>query len=141
MTERDLDRLAVLRQLHEGVLAVAGGARRLRLSTRHMRRLLRRFKKEREECVAHGLRGWPSNRRLDEALRRRALGKSREANYEDFGPTVLSEHLEREDRNAAVHPSTDGRWTPKKRRSQHRRRRDRRGLFGELVLMETSIHA
>lgn len=148
LSQRDRDRLGVLRQLSEGVLSVAEAARRLKLGTRHMRRMLRRFEVERDASVIHALRGRPSNRRLDEKLRERALEKSREALYADFGPTLLSEHLERDHQIGPVHPSTlrrwmiaDGRWTSKKRGKRHRKRRERRGSFGELVLMDTSIHA
>jgi hypothetical protein len=138
----------VLRQLRERVLTVAEGARRSKLGNRHMRRLLRRFEEEGDGCVVHGLRGKPSNRRLDEELHRKAVEKAHEGMYEDFGPTLLSEHLERDELIGPVHPSTlrrwmiaDGHWKPKKRRKQHRKRRERRGSFGELVLMDTSIHA
>ena len=31
-------------------------------------------------------------------------------------------------------------WQPRARREQHRRRRERRACFGELVQMDTSIH-
>lgn len=147
MSPRELDRVVVLRQVVEGELTVAEGARRLQVATRHMRRLVRRFEEVGDGSAIHKLRGRPSNRRLDETLRVKALEKAREPVYRDFGPTLLSEHLERDPSIGAVHPSTlrlwmieEGLWEPRKRKGKHRRRRERRVAAGELVLMDTSVH-
>jgi hypothetical protein len=148
LSQRDRDRLVVLRQVVGAELTVAEGARRLHLGTRHMRRLVRRFEREGDESVVHGLRGRPSNRRLGDELREGALEKAREPLYRDFGPTLLSEHLERDHGLGPLHHSTLRRWMikaevwePRKRRKKHRSRRERRAAFGELVLMDTSEHA
>jgi len=67
--------------------------------------------------------------------------------YEDFGPTLLSEHLAKDTRGGKVHPSTlrlwliqEGIWKPNPRRRKHRRRRPRRRARGEMVLMDSSEH-
>jgi hypothetical protein len=67
--------------------------------------------------------------------------------YEDFGPTLLSEHLAKDERGGEVHPSTlrlwliqAGTWEPNPRRRKHRRRRPRRRARGEMVLMDSSEH-
>ena len=145
MSQKERDRLVLIRQVVEGDLTMAEGARRLKLSKRHMRRLVRAYEREGDESLVHGLRGQPSNRRLDGELRAWALAKAREELYRDFGPTLLSEHLARE--GHLVHPATlrrwmiaEGLWEPKPRRHRHRRRRQRRAALGEMVLMDTSIH-
>lgn len=147
LSQKERDRLVVVRQVAEGQLRVAEGARRLGTSTRHMRRLVGRYEVEGDVAMSHGLRGRPSNRRLDETRRAKALEKAVQPLYRDFGPTLLSEHLERDPEVGWVHPSTlrlwmmeGGLWEAKKRRKTHRRRRERRAAFGELVLMDTSIH-
>lgn len=147
LSQRNRDRLHLLRQVHERVLTVAEGARRAGISQRQMRRQLRRFEVEGDVVVVHRLRGRPSNRRLPDSLRERALLKAAEAMYQDFGPTLLSEHLARDGEIGLVHPSTlrnwlieAGRLEPKRRKLRHRRRRERRAACGELVLMDTSIH-
>lgn len=144
---KERDRLVVLRQLDHGELTVAEAARRLGRTTRHVRRLLRRFEREGDGVVMHGLRGRPSNRRLNPTLREQALAKAREPLYHDFGPTLLSEHLERDPAIGPVHPATlrlwlieAGLWQPKARKTRHRRRRERRAARGDMVLMDTSIH-
>lgn len=147
LSQRERDRLVVVRQVAEGQLKVVEGARRLRMGLRHVRRLVRRYEAEGDQAMSHGLRGRPSNRRLEAQRREKAMGKAREPLYRDFGPTLLSEHMERDPEIGWIHPSTlrlwmiqEGLWEPKKRKRQHRRRRERRAAFGELVLMDTSIH-
>lgn len=148
LSQRDRDRLVVLRQVIGGDLTVAEAASRLHLGTRHTRRLMRRFEQEGDKSVVHGLRGRPSNRRLPDDLRSGCLERAREPVYEDFGPTLLSEHLERDHGLGPVHHSTLRLWMikeglrdPRKRRKKHRKRRERRAALGELVLMDTSVHA
>jgi hypothetical protein len=80
-------------------------------------------------------------------VRERALEMARDPMYEDFGPTLLGEHLERDERGGRVHASTlrlwlieAGLWERERRSRKHRRRRPRRRARGELVLMDSSEH-
>jgi homeodomain-containing protein len=146
LNQTDRDRLVVLHQVWQGQLSPAEGARRTGLGPRHFRRLRRRFEQEGDAAVVHGLRGRSSNRRMSEEVREQALAKARHPLYHDFGPTLLSEHLAREG-VAEVAPSTlrrwmieEGLWKPARQGKRHRRRRERRAAFGELVLMDTSVH-
>lgn len=147
LSQKDRDWLVTLHQVRQGQLSVSEGARRAGLGVRHFRRLLRRFEREGDGVVVHGLRGRASNRRLAEEVRERALEKARQPLYRDFGPTLLSEHLARDAGIGEVHPATlrrwlitEGLWKPARQGKRHRRRRDRRAACGELVLMDTSIH-
>lgn len=147
LSARDVDRLAILHQVRDGVLSAAEGARRVRVGTRHFRRMLRRFEEEGDRSVIHGARDRPSNRRLSEAVRTAALERAREPVYHDFGPTLLAEHLSREPAIGPLSPHTlrawmiaAGLWKPRERKLAHRRRRPRRAAVGELVQMDTSIH-
>jgi hypothetical protein len=146
LSQTDRDRLVVLHQVRQGELSPASGARRVGLGSRHFRRLLRRFEAEGDAVVVHGLRDRPSNNAAPAGQRERALEKARDPLYHDFGPTLLSEHLAR-DGIGEVAPSTlrrwmiaEGLWKPARQGKRHRRRRERRAAFGELVLMDTSIH-
>jgi len=138
--------LVVLHQVQQGQLSAAEGARRAGLGVRQFRRVVRRFEREGDDVVVHALRGRQSNRRLPEQVREAALAKARQPLYHDFGPTLLSEHLARDE--AIEVPATtlrrwmieDGLWKPARQGKRHRRRRERRAAFGELVLMDTSIH-
>ena len=80
-------------------------------------------------------------------IRVRARQMASDPLYEDFGPTLLSEHLARDPDGGLVHPSTlrlwlieDGLWTVERHRPKHRRRRPRRKARGEMVLMDSSEH-
>lgn len=146
LSQTDRDRLVVLHQVQQGQFSPAEGARRTGLGARHFRRLRRRFEQEGDAAVVHGLRGRSSNRRRSEEVREAALTKARQPLYSDFGPTLLSEHLAREG-IAEVAPSTlrrwmveEGLWKPARQGKRHRKRRERRAAFGELVLMDTSVH-
>jgi hypothetical protein len=92
----------------------------------------------------HGLRGQPSNRRLDAARRQKILQAYRRR-YADFGPTFACEKLASE--GLGISPQTLRRWLiaeglrqRQRRRDPHRSRRPRRCRFGELVQMDASIH-
>ncbi|MGH6917538.1 MAG: helix-turn-helix domain-containing protein, partial [Geminicoccaceae bacterium] len=148
MSTQDRERLIVLRQVQEGMLKVSQAARRLDITTRQVRRLRRRFEAEGDSAVIHRARGRRSNRRLPDEVRARALEFARQPLYHDFGPTLLSEHLAWDPAIGEINPSTlrlwlieEGRWQPEPRKLRHRRRRERRPAMGELVLMDTSIHA
>ena len=143
---KERDRISVLRQVSEGVLATAAGAVRLGVTTRHFRRLRRRFDAEGDAAVVHGLRGRRSNRALPQELRERVLEVAKEPLYRDFGPTLLAEHLER---SFEVRVSSEtlcgwmmeaGVWKRRRRRAKHRRRRPRRAAVGQLEQWDSSVH-
>lgn len=148
LSERDLERAAVLRQVRDGVIAPWQGAQRLGLSVRHFRRLRRNWERDGDRAVIHGLRGQPSNRAKPAELRAWALKQAQEAVYHDFGPTLLAEHL-------SAHPDAPaplkactlrrwmieaGLWSAKARRVRHRKARPRRAAFGELIQWDSSEH-
>jgi len=144
MSQRERDRLRVLRSVLEGHYTQAKAAQLLRLTPRHVRRLLQRLQQGGDAALVHRLRGQPSNHRKDAKLRRRVLQVYRK-DYPDFGPTFAAEKLA--ERGLEVSADTlrrwllaEGLWQTKRRRDQHRSRRARRACFGELVQMDTSIH-
>jgi transposase len=144
MSQRERDRLCVLRSILEGKRTQSEAARLLNLTTRQVRRLVQRLQRDGDATLVHGLRGRPSNHRKDAQLQRKALRLYRKE-FHDFGPTFAAEKLA--ERGLEVSPDTlrrwllaEGLWQRKRRRDQHRRRRPRRSCFGELVQMDTSIH-
>ncbi len=129
-----------------GALSSAEAARRLGVTARHFRRLLAKFRLEGDAAAVHGLRGRPSNRALPRSLRERALDMARDPLREDFGPTLLAEHLERETgRRAGVETlrrwmMQAGLWERRRKRAKHRSRRPRRLALGELAQWDSSVH-
>jgi Helix-turn-helix domain len=145
MSQRDRDVLKVMSLVLKGERTQAEAARLLRLGVRQVRRIQRRLGSQGDQAVVHGLRGKPSNRRIDDAVRRKALALYRRK-YLGFGPTLAAEKLAGEDRlKVAVRTLREwllaqGLWTPKRRRDRHRSRRIRRACFGEMVQADASLH-
>ena len=145
---RDRDRLHVLRELDEGALTPTEAARRLGLSDRHVRRLRQRFREEGDAAVIHRGRGQPSNNRIDDRIRIRALERAAEPVFHDFGPTLLAEHLSRDPEIGPLMGPTlrtwliaEGRWEVKKRGQRHRKARPRKAALGEMIQLDGSDHA
>lgn len=144
MSIRERDVLKVMDSVLTGVRTQSEAARLLRRSVRQVRRLQRRLEREGDGAVIHGLRDRPSNRRLDEDLRRQALAIYR-VEYVDFGPTLAAEKLC--DRGLSVSRPTlhrwlveAGLWRGRRRRAKHRSRRRRRSCFGEMTQADGSVH-
>lgn len=147
LSVRERDRLAVIREVEDGLISPMSGARKLGLTSRQFRRIRRKAEREGDKCVISQLRGRPSNHRLSEDLKARVLERAREPVFHDFGPTLLAEHLSRDRSIGRLIPSTlrhwmieAGLWSVSARKLRHRSRRERRAAFGELVQMDTSIH-
>src|SRR5437763_5663242 len=144
MSQRERDVLKVLHGVLKGERTQAEAARLLGISVRQARRIQRKLEAGGDGALVHGLRGRPSNRRLDAALRRSVVEAYRRR-YADFGPTLASEKLAEE--GLVVCPQTlrrwlleEGLWHRRRRRDPHRSRRPRRACFGELVQMDASEH-
>ena len=88
----ELDRLAVVRAVAEGRLKQREAAHQLGLSTRQVKRLVRRYRLGGPVGLASRHRGHPSNNRIAEAVRAEAMSLIRE-HYHDFGPTLACEKL------------------------------------------------
>jgi Helix-turn-helix domain len=145
MSQHERDVLKVMSLVLKGDRTQAEAARLLKRSVRQVRRIQRRLESQGDGAVVHGLRGRPSNRRVDPPLKKSALALYR-AKYMGFGPTLAAEKLA-EDDDVAVKVRTlgqwllaDGLWTCKRRRDRHRTRRTRRSCFGEMVQADASLH-
>jgi len=145
LSKRELQRAGVLARVKAGELRLKGGAALMRVSYRQAKRLWKRYQTGGSASLKHGNVGRVSNRRRPEKERQKILRKVAEK-YSGFGPTLASEHLASEDQ-LQVHPETlrrwmleEGLWRRARKRQQHRKRRDRRTHFGELVQMDGSFH-
>jgi len=144
LSARERERLKVLHEVEQGHLKQIEAARRLRLSDRHVRRLQERLRQQGDVGIRHGLRGCRSNRKVADAVKRRALRELGQACYAGFGPTLASEHLAA--RGVRVSRETvrgwmseAGSWQPRARRVKAVHVwRPRRSAFGELVMMDSS---
>jgi biotin operon repressor len=71
LSGKERDRLVVLRQVKEGKLSQRKAAEQLGLSSRWVKKLMKRLRKEGDRGLAHGLRGRRSNRGHGEQIRKR----------------------------------------------------------------------
>src|SRR5215210_8926838 len=92
MSQRELSRLEVFRQLLEKRLKQRQAADLLGLSVRQVIRLAKAFKREGASALVSKRRGRPSNNRLAAPLLTQA-GELLRSHYYDFGPTLAHEKL------------------------------------------------
>src|ERR1700693_4157213 len=93
MTQTDRDRLGTLEKAKKKLIKQSDAAKELGMSTRHVKRLIGRLKREGDKAVIHGLRGVPSQRKIAEEVKREAVQILWREEYEGFGPTLASEYL------------------------------------------------
>jgi transposase len=87
LSQRERDRLKVLHEVQQKQLTQLAAAQRLKVSDRHVRRMLFRLGERGDRSLIHGLRGRPSNRKLAARFEQKVLGRLRQR-YADFGPTL-----------------------------------------------------
>src|SRR5438477_9105717 len=95
MTQADRDRLVALKKAKKKLITQREAAEELELSTRQVQRLLSGLKQRGDKVVVHGLRGKPSNRRIEEGIEQEAVKILSTPMYEKFGPTLAAEYLGR----------------------------------------------
>jgi transposase len=145
LSKRELQRGGVLARVKSGELRLTDAAVVMRLSYRQAKRLWKRYQAGGAASLKHASAGRKSNRGCAPKQRRKILRKVQEK-YGGFGPTLAAEHLASEDQ-LQIHAETlrrwmlaEGLWKKARKRKQHRKRRDRRAHFGELVQLDGSFH-
>src|SRR3954462_4968596 len=93
MTQRDRDRLVVLKKAQKQLITQVQAACELDVSERQVRRLLVKLRESGDKSVIHGLRGRASKRRLRGGKRQKAVRILSQEVYRGFGPTLASEYL------------------------------------------------
>ncbi len=92
VSDGELRRLEVLRDVDRGGLPVSAAAQLLGRSERQVWRLLKAFRRDGGAGLISKKRGWPSNRRTAASVRVAVLWVVCQ-NYADFGPTLATEKL------------------------------------------------
>jgi len=146
LSQKDLQRVAVISSCVKGDLACARAAALLDLTPRHVQRLKSRYRQGGEAALAHASRGRPSPRRLPQRVRDRILHLAR-TTYAGFNDHHLCEKLcevegfslGRETLRRLLRSAGVG--SPRKRRAPtHRQRRLARAREGEMLLLDGSLH-
>jgi transposase len=150
MSTRELRRAEVLGRVKAQTLRLVDAAKMLEVSYRQTKRLWQRYREEGAKGLQHRSAGRSSNRAKPEKFRGKVLQLIREkysgTEQERFGPTLAAEHLADED-GLEVGEETlrrwmlaEGLWSRIRRRKAHRKRRERRPHFGDLVQLDGSFH-
>jgi transposase len=150
MSTNELKRAGVLARVLAETLTLGSAAALMAVSYRHAKRLYGRYRKQGAAGLRHGSAGRASNRATVARIRKRVLALVRDKYGggidERFGPTLAAEHLASEDGLTVDHETlrrwmlAAGLWSRARKRSAHRRRRERKPHFGELVQMDGSFH-
>jgi len=145
MSFKEHDRVKILEEVKKRKLTVKEASEFLGISERQFYRIKLSYEKEGVSGIIHKSRGRPSNRGYSSTLKAKVIKIYRE-NYRDFGPTFFSEKLEEyhqikinhETLRRWIRSSGDVGWQRKKR--PHRRRRERRSAYGEMLQFDGSHH-
>jgi transposase len=147
MTQADRDRLVTLKKAKKRLITQREAAEELGLSIRQVKRLLKELKKRGDKAVIHGLRGKPSNRKIDGKTQQKAVAILSLEVYRGFGPTLACEYLAKKHgihvsrETARIWMKQAGLWKGKRRRAEAAHLwRPRRSRCGELVQWDTSDH-
>jgi hypothetical protein len=141
----ELKRLHVIQKVLERVVKQVEAAEMLFLSPRQIRRIVKRIKIEGDRGIIHKSRGKPSNRRIPGKIRDRVIRLYR-TQYQDFGPTLATEKLLERD-EIGISDETlrrwlieTGDWKKTRKARGHRRWRERKPHYGEMLQIDGSHH-
>lgn len=145
MSKKEVSRVSVLEEVSVGTLTQLKAAEVMGMTDRHVRRILKRFKRDGPAGLIHGLRGQSGNHQLNGDLEEKAL-KLVEEKYRDFGPTLAAEKLWEIEHLKIDHDTLrrkmidEGLWQPKQRKTRHRTWRERKECFGQMLQFDGSHH-
>jgi transposase len=147
MSKKELTRLEIMQRIEEGGLKQKEAAEILKVTERHVRRLLQAYRQSGAGGLVSKRRGKPSNNQLKGEVKQEVVDLIFR-NYHDFGPTLAHEKLtEQHGMKLSVETVrklmiSEGLWKPKKsKKLVVHHMRERRACFGELVQLDGSPHA
>jgi transposase len=145
LSYKERKQIPVLEQLIRSEVSQQVASQLLNLSTRQVRRRVKKYLKGGVRELAHKNRGRPSKRRVPNHKREQIIKLYREK-YSDFGPTFASEKLKEED-GVLIKPETlrlllikEKLWIKKRKRLPHKSWRPPKEFCGELVQLDGSDH-
>ena len=151
MSEKEMRRAGVLSRVQARELKLVDGAELMGVSYRQSKRLWKRYREDGAKGLQHRSAGGRSHRAMAAGFRAKVLGLVRRkyggAAGERFGPTLAAEHLESDEGLQVDHETlrrwmlAEGLWSRERKRKAHRRRRQRKEHFGELVQLDGSFEA
>jgi len=145
LSRRETKRLHIIHQALDKKITQKTAAELIGLSSRQLRRMLKRVREEGDDGIIHRSRGKASNRRFSPKVKDKVLNLYRKQ-YSDFGPTLASEKLF-EVHQIKLSDETLRLWLhqgnisyEKRKGRKYRQWRERKHHFGEMVQMDGSHH-
>jgi hypothetical protein len=145
MSGKEREKLVEMELVAEGREKLVEAARRLAMSYRQVKRVWRRYREEGAGGLVHRGRGRGSNRSKGEEVRERCVEAYR-GRLVGFGPTLAAEKLAEWGVAEVGHETlrrwlvAEGLWRRQRKRGRHRRWREPKAQFGELVQVDGSHH-
>jgi DNA-binding Lrp family transcriptional regulator len=147
MSQEERDWLDWLKRARDGSVTQSLAAEKMGVTDRWVRSLLKQMERRGDAVVVHGLRGQPSNRRIAEEVKARAMDIVKSPEWHDFGPTFASQQLLKR-HEIKVSKETQREWMIEEKlwasEARHIKEahpwRARRSHYGELVQWDTSDH-
>lgn len=147
MTQKERDRLVVLKKAKGGLISQKQAAREIGLTERQVRRLLRKLKDVGDKAVIHASTGRVGNRKIAGEVQQEVVSILSQEIYKGFGPTLAAEYLSNKHAIDLGRETIRGwmvgaklwRAKPKRIEKVHIWRQ-RRSCRGELVQWDTSDH-
>lgn len=145
MSQKELKRLHIIHRVLDKRLKQIDAAGLLDLCAKQISRITGRVREEGDKGITHRSRGKPSNNATPKKKKDKIISLYREK-YNDFGPLLASEKLFEIDklrisdetlRNWLI---AEGLWIKNRRRRKHRRWRERKHFFGEMIQIDGSHH-
>lgn len=145
MRSNELKRLELIKKAIAREITQLEVSEFLGLSQRQVRRIVRRVKDLGNKGVIHQNRGKNNGRRISEAIKAKVL-KVYGSRYKDFGATFASEKLAKHE-GIKLGRETLRKWirqegyeSNRRRRRKHRRWRERKEFYGQMIQMDGSHH-
>jgi len=145
MSKKEREQLKIFERLASGQLTQSTAAQILKVSTRWIRKKLKRYREQGDAGLVHLNRGRPSSRKWNSKEKALAI-ELLKSEWRGFGPTFAAEKLA-ELKNIYVSAETvrkamiaNGLWTPGRKKQQYRKWRERKPMRGMLVQLDGSPH-
>jgi transposase len=128
-----LYRSEILEMYLSSKLTKKQAAEMLEISIKQTKRLIKKYKEQGKTSPIHGLNSKTSNNSINKELKEKVLQLTKEK-YKNFGPTLLSEQLEKNE-SINVNHETLRLWLREnklqsKQRRRYRTKRERKEYFG-----------
>ena len=145
MRQEELRRLHIVKKVLGKELKQVEAADKLALSYRQTKRITKRVRTEGDQGIIHKLRGYTSKRKISSKLKDKIINLCK-GKYKGFGPTFAVEKLFEIEkiklsketlRNWLIQ---EGLWQRRRKGKKHRKWRQRKDCFGEMLQLDGSHH-